>query len=167
MVPNWPENMQIFRSERELKMRGALMVLVALHGANAFSPAMSTRAIRSTVSMRTTEVSKAQAMKVIDNACRKLKGDGGVKKQIGEFAGFTNILGFGSPREGVVQVRFNAQFKKKGGTFKTTTGEIKKANRGAMVGQVKAAADLNSGKLMELAVFKDLGYGSSVNVRCP
>ena len=60
------------------------MVLVALHGANAFSPAMSTRAIRSTVSMRTTEVSKAQAMKVIDNACRKLKGDGGVKKQIGE-----------------------------------------------------------------------------------
>ena len=141
-----------------------LMVLVALHGANAFAPA---RSIRSTVTMRTTEVSKAQAMKVIDNACRKLKGDGGVKKAIGEFAGFTNILGFGSPREGVVQVRFNAQFKKKGGTFKTTTGEIKKANRGAMVGQVKAAADLNSGKLMELAVFKDLGYGSSVNVRGP
>ena len=155
-------------------MRAALFLTLLLPACAAFS---TTRPARATVSMA--QISQAQASKVIDAACKKLKNDKEVVKELGTFSKSLNVLGFGEPRAGVIQVRFNAQFKKGGGgpslpfglgkpkVEKDSQGRIKGGPaRGAMVGQVKAAADAKSGKIIELSVFKDLGYGKSVNVRC-
>jgi hypothetical protein len=37
--------------------------------------------------------------------------------------------------------------------------------RGTMVGQVKASVSIDSGKIVECSVFRDLGYGRAFNLK--
>ena len=41
----------------------------------------------------------------------------------------------------------------------------KQEGRGTMVGQVKANVDASTGKVLEVSVFRDLGYGRAFNLK--
>ena len=75
------------------------------------------------------------------------------------------------PRPGIIAVRFNASFQK-GGMGRSAAplpfglGQTnKQEGRGTMVGQVKANVDASTGKVLEVSVFRDLGYGRAFNLK--
>jgi hypothetical protein len=113
------------------------------------------------------QVSQAEAQKGIDKVVNALRKDSAAIKELGRLEKVTVVLGYGSPDEGTLNVRFNASFKKLGKGMSATPmpfmlGQTDRAEgRGTMVGQVKASVDTKTGKVSSCSVFKDLGYGKS------
>jgi hypothetical protein len=117
------------------------------------------------------QVSQVEAQKGIDKVVNALRKDSVANQELGRLEKVTNVLGFGSPTPGSLAVRFNASFKKVGkglsaiplpfGLGQSNVSE----GRGQMVGQVKAALDIKSGKVTSCSVFRDLGYGRSFNLK--
>merc|ERR1712071_131673 len=110
-------------------------------------------------------ISQNEAQTGINKIVQALRRDSSAKSELGNLSKVTNVLGYGSPKEGTLAVRFNAQFQKGGmgrssiplpfGLGQSNVGE----GRGTMVGQVKASLDIKSGKILSCSVFRDLGYG--------
>lgn len=117
------------------------------------------------------QISEAEAKKGIDKVVAALRKDKLANEELGKLTKVQNVLGFGSPRAGIVAVRFNASFQKGGKGMSSVPlpfglGQSNKSEgRGTMVGQVKASLDGN-GKLVECSVFRDLGYGRAFNLKC-
>jgi hypothetical protein len=112
-----------------------------------------------------------EANAAIEKVVRALQKDKTANQELGKLQKVNNILGFGSPRPGILAVRFNASFQK-GGMGRSAVplpfglGQSDKVEgRGTMVGQVKASVDATSGKVLEASVFRDLGYGRSFNLK--
>lgn len=116
------------------------------------------------------QISEQEAKKAIDRVVAALRKDKEALSELGKLEKVTTVLGYGSPRNGVDAVRFNASFKKGGfgraavplpfGLGQTNVSE----GRGQMVGQVKASLDKN-GKILDCSVFRDLGYGRAFNLK--
>lgn len=105
---------------------------------------------------------KAEAQRVISLATKRIARDKTVKNELGRLVKVQNVLGFGSPRPGVIAVSFNASFKRAGTPFFTLTGEKMQSDRGTSVGKVSAR--LESGRLSSVVIAKDGGWGKSINV---
>ena len=119
------------------------------------------------------QISEKEASSAIDKVIAALRKDKEAKQELGQLKQKNNILGFGSPRPGIIAVRFNASFQK-GGMGRSAVplpfglGQSDKAEgRGTMVGQVKGSVDANTGKVLEVSVFRDLGYGRAFNLKIP
>jgi len=125
----------------------------------------------SSTALHMAQISQGEAQKAIDKVVVALRKDKTAQSELGNLEKVTIVLGYGSPKPGVVAVRFNAQFKKGGfgrsaipmafGLGQTNQSE----GRGAMVGQVKASVDAQSFKVTECSVFRDLGYGRAFNLK--
>ena len=120
---------------------------------------------------RMAQASQNDAQKGIDRVVTALRKDKTANSELGRLDKVTNVLGYGSPRAGVLAVRFNASFKK-GGMGRSAVplpfglGQSKKSEgRGQMVGQVKASLNSESGKILDCSVFRDLGYGRAFNLK--
>ena len=116
-------------------------------------------------------ITEKEAQTAINKVVAALKKDKSAKEELGNLQTVNNILGYGSPRPGTIAVRFNASFKR-GGMGRSAVplpfglGQSEKAEgRGTMVGQVKASVDAKTGKVLEVSVFRDLGYGRAFNLR--
>lgn len=117
------------------------------------------------------QISEKEAQAGIDKVVAALRKDKEANVELGRLEKVNNILGYGSPTNGQIAVRFNASFKKGGmgraavplpfGLGQTNQSE----GRGVMVGQVKASVDIKSGKVVSCSVFRDLGYGRAFNLR--
>lgn len=117
------------------------------------------------------QISEQEAKKSIDKVVAALRSDKVANEELGRLVSVNNILGFGSPVPGQVAVRFNASFQK-GGFGRSAVpmpfglGQTNKSEgRGKMVGQVKAAVDEKTGKVINCSVFRDLGYGRAFNLK--
>ncbi|KAL7544597.1 hypothetical protein ACHAWF_007969 [Thalassiosira exigua] len=117
------------------------------------------------------QISEKEASSAIDKVVGALRKDKEANQDLGRLTKTNNILGFGSPRPGIIAVRFNASFQK-GGMGRSAVplpfglGQSDKAEgRGTMVGQVKASVDANTGKVLDVSVFRDLGYGRAFNLK--
>lgn len=153
--------------------------------ANAFTTTIPTSHVRVhhvppslTIATKTTsttrlfaQITEKEATSAIDKVVRALQKDKAANEEMGRLSKTNNILGFGSPRPGIIAVRFNASFQK-GGMGRSAVplpfglGQSNKAEgRGTMVGQVKATVDEKSGKVLECSVFRDLGYGRAFNLK--
>jgi hypothetical protein len=116
-------------------------------------------------------VTQQEAQKAIDKVVQALRKDAIANEELGKLQKVTNVLGFGSPQQDTVAVRFNASFQKSGfgrsavplpfGMGQSNKGE----GRGTMVGQVKASLDQKTGKIISVSVFRDLGYGRAFNLK--
>lgn len=116
-------------------------------------------------------ISENEANVAINTVVRALKNDKSATSELGTLQKVNNVLGYGSPKEGIVAVRFNASFQK-GGMGRSAVplpfglGQSNKTEgRGTMVGQVKAAVNVKTGKVVEASVFRDLGYGRAFNLK--
>ena len=119
------------------------------------------------------QITEKEASSAIDKVVRALQKDKAANEELGRLTKTNNVLGFGSPRAGIIAVRFNASFQK--GGIMGRSGAIplpfglgqtnKQEGRGTMVGQVKANLDANTGKVLEVSVFRDLGYGRAFNLK--
>jgi len=117
------------------------------------------------------QISEQEAKKAIDTVVNALRRDKNALTELGRLEKVTAVLGYGSPKNGVVAVRFNASFKKGGfgrasvplpfGLGQSNVSE----GRGQMVAQVKSSLDEDSGKLLDCSVFRDLGYGRAFNLK--
>jgi len=102
---------------------------------------------------------------------KALQKDKQANEEMGRLSKTNNILGYGSPRAGIIAVRFNASFNKSGMGRSSIPlpfglGQSNKSEgRGTMVGQVKANVDAGTGKFLDCSVFRDLGYGRSFNLK--
>mmetsp|Transcript_4231 Transcript_4231/g.9088 ORF Transcript_4231/g.9088 Transcript_4231/m.9088 type:complete len:196 (+) Transcript_4231:168-755(+) len=116
-------------------------------------------------------ISEKEANSAIDKVVQVLRKDKLANEELGRLQKVNNILGYGSPRQGVLAVRFNASFQKRGMGRSAVPlpfglGQSNKAEgRGTMVGQVKASVDAKTGKILEASVFRDLGYGRAFNLK--
>ena len=114
------------------------------------------------------QITENEASSAINKVVLALQKDKEANLELGKLIKANNVLGFGSPRPGVIAVRFNASFQKQGMGRSSVPllGQSNKAEgRGIMVGQVKASIDKNSGKIIEVSVFRDLGYGRSFSMK--
>jgi hypothetical protein len=121
------------------------------------------------------KITEKEASSAIDKVVRALQKDKAANEELGRLTKTNNVLGFGSPRDGIIAVRFNASFQR--GTTGMGRSAIplpfglggqtntKQEGRGTMVGQVKANVDANTGKVLEVSVFRDLGYGRAFNLK--
>ena len=116
-------------------------------------------------------ISEKEANAAINTVVRALKNDKSANSELGTLQKVNNVLGYGSPKEGIIAVRFNASFQK-GGMGRSAVplpfglGQSNKTEgRGTMVGQVKAAVNVKTGKVVEASVFRDLGYGRAFNLK--
>lgn len=117
------------------------------------------------------QVSEQEAKTGIDKVVKALQRDNKAKEELGRLVKVTTVLGYGSPTKGVLAVRFNAAFQRGGmgrssiplpfGLGQSNVSE----GRGQMVGQVKAAIDVSTGKVKSCSVFRDLGYGRSFEMK--
>lgn len=171
---------RLFRSAVAL-----LQICVAISFANAFTtipsnnvrrvalhqptPKCSSRIAATTRLMA--KITEKEASSAIDKVVRALQKDKETNQELGRLTKTNNVLGFGSPRPGIIAVRFNASFQK-GGMGRSSIplpfglGQSNKSEgRGTLVGQVKASLDAKTGKLLEVSVFRDLGYGRSFNLK--
>jgi hypothetical protein len=115
--------------------------------------------------------SEKNVPKFIDNVVNTLRRDKSAQLELGNLLKVNNVLGYGSPKPGIVALRFNASFQKSGkglsakpmpfGLGQTNQSE----GRGTMVGQVKAVVDAASGRVLECTVFRDLGYGRAFDLK--
>ena len=118
------------------------------------------------------QVSEAEARKGIDKVVNALRKDKAANEELGRLDKVTVVLGYGSPNPGLLNLRFNASFKKGGKGMQAVPlpfmlGQSNKSEgRGQMVGQVKASVDQKSGKVTSCSVFRDLGYGRSFMLKC-
>jgi len=120
------------------------------------------------------QITEKEASSAIDKVVRALQKDKAANEELGRLTKTNNVLGFGSPRAGIIAVRFNASFQKGGimgrsGAIPLPFGGMGQTNkqegRGTMVGQVKANIDADTGKVLEVSVFRDLGYGRAFNLK--
>lgn len=117
-------------------------------------------------------ISETDAKRGIDKVVAALRKDKQANEELGKLTKVNNILGYGSPKAGVIAVRFNASFQKSGRGMSSVPlpfglGQSNKSEgRGTMVGQVKASLDATNGDLLECSVFRDLGYGRAFNLQC-
>lgn len=83
-----------------------------------------------------------------------IRRDTKANSELGRLEKVTAVLGFGSPAEGTLAVRFNAAFKKVGACLSSVPlpfglGQSNVSEgRGTMVGQVKASISVETGKLI-------------------
>ena len=116
-------------------------------------------------------ISQQEAQKGIDKVVQALRKDNQAKQELGNLVKVNNVLGYGSPRKGIMAVRFNASFQKGGKGMSSIPlpfglGQSNvKEGRGTMVGQVKASINLETGKVTDCSVFRDLGYGRAFNLK--
>ncbi len=117
------------------------------------------------------KITEQEASSAIDKVVRALQKDKEANQELGKLTKTNNVLGFGSPRPGIIAVRFNASFQK-GGMGRSAVplpfglGQTnKQEGRGTMVGQVKANVQASTGKVLEVSVFRDLGYGRAFNLK--
>mmetsp|Transcript_26972 Transcript_26972/g.55222 ORF Transcript_26972/g.55222 Transcript_26972/m.55222 type:complete len:179 (-) Transcript_26972:90-626(-) len=129
------------------------------------------RSIRRHEGLKMAQVSEKEAQVGIDKVVNALRKDRTAISELGRLEKVTNILGYGSPRAGVLAVRFNASFKK-GGMGRSAVplpfglGQSNQSEgRGQMVGQVKASLNSDNGKILDCSVFRDLGYGRAFNLK--
>lgn len=120
------------------------------------------------------KITEKEASSAIDKVVRALQKDKAANEELGRLTKTNNVLGFGSPRAGIIAVRFNASFQKGNGMVRSAIPvpfglggqtNTKQEGRGTMVGQVKANVDANTGKVLEVSVFRDLGYGRAFNLK--
>jgi hypothetical protein len=121
------------------------------------------------------KITEKEASSAIDRVVRALQKDKAANEELGRLTKTNNVLGFGSPRAGIIAVRFNASFQKGNGMVRSAipvpfglggqTNTKQEGVRGTMVGQVKANVDANTGKVLEVSVFRDLGYGRAFNLK--
>lgn len=131
----------------------------------------STTTTTTTTTALFAQISQAEAQKAIDKVVQALRKDKVANEELGKLQKVTTVLGFGSPSQDTVAVRFNASFSKSGfgrsavplpfGLGQSNESE----GRGAMVGQVKASISSSTGKILSVSVFRDLGYGRSFNLK--
>lgn len=153
----------------------ALLTLYAYY-ADAFTtpPIKSvTRGDVATTTRLMAQISEKEANEAIAKVVDALRKDKEANAELGRLSKTNNVLGFGSPRPGIVAVRFNASFQK-GGMGRSAIpmpfmlGQSDKTEgRGTMVGQVKANVDAKTGRVLEVSVFRDLGYGRAFNMKIP
>eukprot|EP00584_Thalassiosira_punctigera_P021235 CAMPEP_0172554552 /NCGR_PEP_ID=MMETSP1067-20121228/55235_1 /TAXON_ID=265564 ORGANISM="Thalassiosira punctigera, Strain Tpunct2005C2" /NCGR_SAMPLE_ID=MMETSP1067 /ASSEMBLY_ACC=CAM_ASM_000444 /LENGTH=120 /DNA_ID=CAMNT_0013342947 /DNA_START=188 /DNA_END=550 /DNA_ORIENTATION=+ len=117
------------------------------------------------------QITEKEASSAINNVVNVLRKDKEANQELGRLTKTNNVSGFGSPRPGIIAVRFNASFQK-GGMGRSAIpmpfmlGQSEKTEgRGTMVGQVKASVDAKTGKVLEASVFRDLGYGRSFTLK--
>lgn len=171
----------IFRSAVAL-----LQICVAITFANAFttitisnvrSAALYQPRVKSPSRMAATSTllkakcTEKEASAAIDKVVKALQKDKEANQELGRLTKTNNVLGFGMPRPGIIAVRFNASFQK-GGMGRSSIplpfglGQSNKSEgRGTLVGQVKASVDGKTGKIVDVTVFRDLGYGRSFNMK--
>ena len=157
----------------------SLQVCIICSFTNAFTTAPISNVGRSTASYTSTKtkaktclhakITEKEASAAIDKVVKALQKDKEANNELGRLTKTNNVLGFGSPRPGIIAVRFNASFNK-GGMGRSAVplpfGSNKAEGRGTMVGQVKASVDEKTGKVLEASVFRDLGYGRAFNLKC-
>jgi hypothetical protein len=117
------------------------------------------------------QVSQQEAQKGIDRVVAALRKDRAASGELGRLERVTTVLGYGCPTPQCLAVRFNASFRKGGSglsavplSFGLGQSSVKEG-RGTMVGQVKASMDKNTGKILSVSVFRDLGYGRSFEMK--
>ena len=116
-------------------------------------------------------VTEKEAQTAINKVTKTLQSNREACADLGKLQKVTNVLGYGSPRQNTIAVRFNASFAKsgRGMTAKPLPFMLGQSNekegRGTMVGQVKASLDRDSLKILECSVFRDLGYGRAFNLK--
>ena len=154
-------------------IRSAFIICIAISCyVNAFITTLgpSRAMIRNSQLMRA-QISEKEASSAINKVVLALQTDKEANLELGKLVKTNNVLGFGSPRPGIIAVRFNASFQKQGMGRSAVPlpfglGQSNKAEgRGTMVGQVKASVDEKSGKVIEVSVFRDLGYGRSFTMK--
>ena len=125
----------------------------------------------SSTSVLHAQISEQVAKGAIDKVVAALRKDKSANEELGKLQKVNNILGYGSPQNGRIAVRFNASFQKSGMGLSSVPlpfglGQSNKSEgRGTMVGQVKASVDEKTGKVLEASVFRDLGYGRAFNLK--
>lgn len=117
------------------------------------------------------QITQQEAQRGIDKVVAVLRKDKTATTELGRLEKVTVVLGFGSPSQNLIAVRFNAAFRK-GGFGRSSVplpfglGQSNEAEgRGTMVGQVKATVDSSTGKVKSCSVFRDLGYGRSFELK--
>jgi hypothetical protein len=121
--------------------------------------------LRHVLRLHMATISEQEAQSAINKVVTALKKDKSAIAELGTLQKVNNILGFGSPKPGLIAVRFNASFQK-GGMGRSAVplpfglGQSDKAeDRGTMVGQVKASVDVQTGKVVENSVLRVAGVG--------
>jgi hypothetical protein len=151
-------------------------LLLNLYLVCGFAPSPHVGRVRRTSCASSTSVLHAQiseqvAKGAIDKVVAALRKDKSANEELGKLQKVNNILGYGSPQNGRIAVRFNASFQKGGMGLSSVPlpfglGQSNKSEgRGTMVGQVKASVDEKTGKVLEASVFRDLGYGRAFNLK--
>lgn len=126
---------------------------------------------KSASALQMAKISEKEAQSAIEKVVNALRKDKAANEELGKLEKVNNILGFGSPQKGKIAVRFNASFQKSGKGLSSVPlpfglGQSSKTEgRGTMVGQVKASVDEKTGKVLEVSVFRDLGYGRAFNLK--
>ena len=129
---------------------------------------------KSSVSLRLAKapaVTQKEAQTAINKITKALQRNKEACADLGKLQKVNNVLGYGSPSQNIIAVRFNASFSKagKGMAAKPLPFMLGQSNekegRGTMVGQVKASLDRNNLKILECSVFRDLGYGRAFNLK--
>ena len=116
---------------------------------------LSTRIQPSTNTRLNAQISEQEAKVAIDKVVKALQKDKQANEEMGRLSKTNNILGYGSPRAGIIAVRFNASFNKSGMGRSSIPlpfglGQSNKSEgRGTMVGQVKANVDAATGKVLD------------------
>ena len=108
-------------------------------------------------------ITQAEADKVITAAKRKL-ADRTVVKELGKLIKVTNVLGFGAPEPDTIAVRFQAQFQKSGNLPSLLGQKAKQNGRGVLNGQVSCKSKY--GKIIQLSIARDGGWGKTLEVKC-
>ncbi|KAL7448625.1 hypothetical protein ACHAWC_000780 [Mediolabrus comicus] len=109
----------------------------------------------SSASVLHAQISEQVAKGAIDKVVAALRKDKSANEELGKLQKVNNILGYGSPQNGRIAVRFNASFQKSGMGLSSVPlpfglGQSNKSEgRGTMVGQVKASVDEKTGKVLE------------------
>ena len=127
---------------------------------NVHFSSSSRRTISSISTQLNAQISEQEAKVAIDKVVKALQKDKQANEEMGRLSKTNNILGYGSPRAGIIAVRFNASFNKSGMGRSSIPlpfglGQSNKSEgRGTMVGQVKANVDAATGKVLDCSVFR-------------
>jgi hypothetical protein len=168
-----PTNAMVHRTMKLGSLfRSAFIICIAISCyVNAFISLGPTRTMIRNSQLMMAQITEKDASSAINKVVLALQKDKEANLELGKLVKTNNVLGFGSPRPGIIAVRFNASFQKQGMGRSAVPlpfglGQSNKAEgRGTMVGQVKASVDEKSGKVIEVSVFRDLGYGRSFTMK--
>ncbi len=129
------------RIQRNARLIGSTTIRPFTKG-NSHGPSVKRRVAIISPTKLHAAISEQEANSAIDKVVQALRKDKSANEELGRLQKVNNILGYGSPRQGVLAVRFNASFQK-GGMGRSAVplpfglGQSNKAEgRGTMVGQV-------------------------------